>query len=217
MPKRMLDREALCEPEIVYEADRPWIEPGRYEAYTRRARLYRESRFKRWTVMIVYDVLTPDGVTVIASVPQWMNLGPGDKPKASRLSNYFGEWIRANDGRAPSRGDRMSPRIFERRRCSVQVEDSKPRPHTRGTPAPPYIKYSVVRHVVFWHTEGRTVSETYPLNVQKQRPNRITNSSIQQFKEGTREDAKVEELTANTCQKFPRPEKENGSEMTRTM
>jgi len=65
------------------------------------------------------------------------------------------EWVRAN-GRPPSRGDRLSPRVFTRRMARVEVGDTDP----EKSPVP----YSVVRRIVSWETgtfPGHSVSKSH--------------------------------------------------------
>jgi len=125
------------------------IAPGVYPAYCRWAKHYRDPGFKRWTCLLLFDVLSGDLVRVVARVPFWMNLGAGDKPHAGRRKKYFKEWVRAN-GEPPARQDRLSPKVFTARTARVEIGD------TKGD-AP----YSVVRKIISWETgvvRGHSVS-----------------------------------------------------------
>lgn len=75
------------EPEIEWR-DYPRIQPGSYFAYCRCAKRYRDPAFKRWTCLLLWDVLTDDLLTVIASVPYWLSLGSKEGPWASRRGHY---------------------------------------------------------------------------------------------------------------------------------
>src|SRR6266446_4994799 len=116
------------------------ITPGAYAAYARWARCYQDPQFKRWTCLIIFEVLSDDLTRILARVPMWLNLGPGEKPNAGRRRKYFNEWVKANGGR-PLRRDRLSPKVFTRRMARVEVAD------TKGD-AP----YSIVRRIVSWET-----------------------------------------------------------------
>jgi hypothetical protein len=116
------------------------LEPGEYPAYCRTARWYRDRQFQRWTCLLRFDVLSPDLLQTIATVPLWMNGGNGDTPRAGRRSRYFAEWIRAADG-PPTKPDRLSSRVFIRRMARVRIRDAK-------SLAP----YSVIDKIVAWDT-----------------------------------------------------------------
>ena len=111
-------RQEVCGPTLV-QRDEPEIEwrdylriqPGSYFAYCRWAKKYRDRGFRRWTCLLRFNVLSDDLLRSLGSVPCWLNLSGGEKPFAGRRSRYFAEWIRAN-GTAPTRGDRLSPRVF---------------------------------------------------------------------------------------------------------
>lgn len=129
------------EPEIEW-SDYPHIEPGVYPAYCKFAKIYFDHNFKRWTCLLRFEVRSNDLLRVIAPrVPLWLNLGSNEKPRASRRSRYFKEWILANGGIAPVRHDRLSRCVFVHRMAHVEIGD------TRG-PA----SYSVVRKIVSWDT-----------------------------------------------------------------
>ena len=122
-------------------ADYPRIWPGEYSAYCAWAGKYHDRVFKRWTCLLRFDVLHDNRINVIARIPMWLSLGKGEKPRASRRSNYLKEWAEANCG-PPARGDRLSPRIFVHRVARVEVGDT-----TKG-PVP----YSVVKKILRWET-----------------------------------------------------------------
>lgn len=140
------------DPEIEW-ADYARIEPGRYVAYCRSAKQYLDRRFKRHTLLLHFDIFD-QSQQFVGNLPMWLNLGSGQKPRAGRGSNFFSEWIKANGG-PPSRGDRLSDRVFTKRMATVEVED------TKGE-AP----YSVVRRIVEWQTgklaafTGQSVKES---------------------------------------------------------
>jgi hypothetical protein len=147
-------RQRRAEPEIEWR-EYPLIESREYPAYCRSAHRYRDPAFKRWTCLLRWDVLADDLLTVIATVPQWLPLGNGEKPTASRRGKYLPEWVRANGG-PPPRGDRLSPRIFTRRMARVEIGDTDP----EKSPVP----YSVVRRIVSWETgavPGHSVSKSH--------------------------------------------------------
>lgn len=140
-------RKRRTEPEIEWR-EYPRIPPGRYSAYCKFAKWYRDPGFQRWTCLICWDVLKDDLVTVVATIPMWIPLGSGERPRASRRGNYLKEFVRANGG-PPPRGDRLSPQVFTRRMARVEVGDTDP----KKSPVP----YSVIRRIVSWETGKNTV------------------------------------------------------------
>ena len=190
------------EPEIVCHDDRPRIEPGEYLAYSRRSRTYFDAHFKRWTCMVVFDVLAADGVETIATVPWWMNLGSEKKPKAGRRTDYYREWIRANGAQAPARNDRMVPSIFTKRICRVAIADVGPAPTRKGKPAPPHVPYSVVTGILSWETGRVEVSNRAASNFkeQEQQNYRVRKSTNLLIKEGNTQSQAGESVTENAWQ-----------------
>src|SRR5438477_6767430 len=98
----------------VHWHDYDRVTPGEYIAYCALARIYFDASYKRHTCLLVWNLLADDGEN-IATVRSWWNLGNKKAPSASRRSRYWAEWVRANEGRAPSRGNRLSPQIFKNR------------------------------------------------------------------------------------------------------
>src|SRR5271169_5501382 len=90
-------RKLPAEPEIEWR-EYPLIESRVYTAYCKFARRYWDPQYKRWTCLLLCDVLTDDLLAVIATVPMWLPLGRLEKPRASRRGNYLKEWVRANGG-----------------------------------------------------------------------------------------------------------------------
>ena len=129
------------QPESIEWQDYALVEPGTYRGYSRAVRVYIDRGFQRWVCQIRWDILRKDG-SVIARLVQFLNLGSGQNPKASRRSKYWAAWIHANGGRPPLRHDRLSHRIFTKRYARVEVET------TLKSSAP----YSQVRKVVEWET-----------------------------------------------------------------
>jgi hypothetical protein len=134
----MRAKQVRTEPEIEW-ADYPRIEPGQYPAYCRSWVVYRYPKFRRWTCLLHFDVLSGDQ-QVIASIPLWLNLGGGETAHAGRGGRFFEEWIKANGG-PPKRGNCLPASVFVRRMATVLVRDAK-------SPSP----YSVVARVVAWET-----------------------------------------------------------------
>lgn len=137
--------EAFAPVELKYPGT--LIPGGEYLAYCREARIYRDGGFKRWTCLLDFDIVSEQFET-IAQLPLWFNLGGGQKARVTRRSNYLAAWIHAN-GAAPSRFDRLSPKVFLRRMCRVTVAD------TTG-PLP----RSIVKTIVSWETASQVNSST---------------------------------------------------------
>ncbi len=144
-------RKCQADSDAIEWKDYPRIAPGKYRAYCKWGKQYRDPGFRRWLCLLRWDVLTDDLLRVIASVPLWFPLGAGDKPHASRRGKYLPEWIRANGG-PPARRDRLSPGVFLQRFARVEIGD------TEG-PAP----YSVVRKIIEWETgcSGHSVNKSH--------------------------------------------------------
>jgi hypothetical protein len=130
-------------------ADYPRIAPGVYPAYCKKAHWYWEPGFKRWTCLLLFDVLCEGLQSSVGTIPMWMNGGNGDKPKAGRRTLYFPAWVKANGG-PPPRKDRLSPHVFEKRMAIVRVADT-----LKGA-----LPYSVVRQILEWST-GTPVNQSH--------------------------------------------------------
>jgi len=148
------------------------VTPGKYRAYCGSGSVYCDRAYKRWTAILRFALIAPNGVDVVARVPMWLALGGGQKPHAPRRGRYFQEWVRANGG-PPIRGDRLSVRVFTRRMVIVIVGD------TDGA-AP----YSVVKEIVSWET-GSTCQS-------------VSSHSV---KEGSKKAPENEPLPNDGCQK----------------
>jgi len=125
----------------------PRIPPGNYPGYSRSASVYRDGQFKRWVCAVQVDVLASDLCLVIARLTWFLNLGDGEKPRATRRSNYWVEWVRAN-GSQPIRRDRLAPKVFTLRFGLFIVADT-----TRTfnqTEVTRETAYSVIRGLVRW-------------------------------------------------------------------
>lgn len=137
------------EPEIEW-SDYPRLQPGAYLGCCSWAGKYYDRQFQRWVCLLRWRVLTEDLQTIAQSIPQWFRLADGEKPRASRRGKYLSAWVAANNGRPPSRIDRLSPKIFTHRLAKVLVGD------TRG-PVP----YSTIRKIISWET-GPTATSGSP-------------------------------------------------------
>jgi hypothetical protein len=67
--------------------------------------------------------------------------------KVPPASNYYKNWVIANYGNPPTRGDRMSPKVFLNGIFRVVVRDAVPR-FPDGKAMPDSIHYSVISHLV---------------------------------------------------------------------
>jgi hypothetical protein len=100
---------------------------------------------------VQFDVL--DGnLNKLARLTWFLNLGSGDKPQATRRSNYWAAWVKANGG-PPKRQDRLSKHVFVRRYAVVVVADTTR--DSRQELGSGEHAYSVIRDVVRWETGGR--------------------------------------------------------------
>jgi hypothetical protein len=127
------------------------IAPGVYRAYCFWAKRYRDPGLHRWTCLLRFNVFGNELTRAIAeSVPLWFALGDGEKPRATRRGKYLPEWVRAN-GDPPTKGDRLSPRVFVHRFARVEVGDAKSS-----------VPYSVVKRIIDWETgiSGHSISKS---------------------------------------------------------
>ena len=147
-------------PDAIDWTEYPRIPPGEYAAYCAWTGKYYDPAFKRWTCLLRFDVLRENLIDVVARVPMWLSLGNGQKPRASRRSNYLKEWVGANNG-PPTRGDRLSPRVFVDRVARVEVGDTSKGP----------LPYSVVKKILVWETgkAGHSVSKSHSQGRQQER------------------------------------------------
>jgi hypothetical protein len=153
-------RKQAPEPAIEFDASRPCIVPGRYPGYCRWAGQYRDPQYKRWTVLLKFDVFSPDLQQIVAKdVPIWFRLGDGEQPRASRRSEYLKQWVKANDGAPPVRGDRLSPQIFKGRVASVQIGNA-------NSPVP----YPKITRIIEWQTGQKTAPPPHPVIRQSTNP-----------------------------------------------
>jgi hypothetical protein len=129
----------------------PRIEAGEYPAYSREAKLYRDRQYRRWVCAVQFDILDSSLINTIAQLTWYLNLGSGERPRASRRSNYWSAWVRANGG-PPKRSDRLSQQIFGGRHAMGEVADTT-KTHNAGAIGPNQ-SYSVVRSVIEWRTGG---------------------------------------------------------------
>jgi hypothetical protein len=137
-----------AEPEIIWQ-QRDHITPGRYPAFSRSAKVYRDGMFKRWTCLVNFDVLDDALTGVIARLPLFLNLGRGEKPNAGHRSKFWTAWIAAN-GAAPKRGDRLTANVFRNRHVTVLVRDTER--DFRGVTSGEV--YSVIDSILSWNTGG---------------------------------------------------------------
>ncbi len=137
------------DPEVTWKTY-DHIAPGTYPAYSRSARIVRDSHYKRWLCLVQFDILDDALVDSIAQLAWFLNLGHGEKPHAGRRSKYWSAWCLANGGH-PLRNARLSPSVFLRRQATVVVEDVwRDHQGTVSTEA----AYSKIELVLSWNTGG---------------------------------------------------------------
>ncbi len=149
-PERRVIAFPSPEPQVTF-ASYDYIEPGTYQGFSRSAKIYQDKFFKRWTCVVLFDVLDGSLVNVIARLAWYLNLGTGDKPRAGRRGNFWAAWCAAK-GSAPKRGDRMTAAVFVHRHVTVEVE-SVTKNHEGISLSEP--SYSKIARIVSWNTGGR--------------------------------------------------------------
>lgn len=140
---RIVKKKPATDPSLgpTWSGDYARVAPGVYPAFTRKAKIYLDPGFKRWTCLILFDLLTSDLGSTIATIPMWLNVTDAKTGalRVSRRGKYFPTWCKANGDHA--RSDRMDPRVFRYRQASVKVGDN-----ISVSP------YSVVKDILEWHT-----------------------------------------------------------------
>jgi hypothetical protein len=64
-------KKDIEEPGVVWgEYDR--LEPGDYPAFCKRAKWYWDPSYKRWTCMLLFDVLGPNSNDSLGTIPLWL-------------------------------------------------------------------------------------------------------------------------------------------------
>ena len=126
------------------------IAPGQYPAYCRKATWYEYRPYKRWTCLLLFDILADNLVDSLGTIPLWFNGGSKAKPSTSLLSRYLAAWVIANGG-PPVRHDRLSPKVFTGRAAIVVVDTLKS-----------VVVCSVVRRILSWETR-KSGSDSQPV------------------------------------------------------
>ena len=147
------------EPEISYQRlDR--LEPGTYSAYCRKAQTFRDRVYRRWICAVQFDVMSDDLLRVIGRVTLFLPLGSRERPHAGRRGKYWPTWVQAN-GCPPRRGDRLSPRVFEKRLARIAIRDVVTNHRDRKKRLQMEEFYSVVEEVKSWETgPGKPTNHT---------------------------------------------------------
>jgi hypothetical protein len=100
---------------VAADDPRPRIPDGQYVAFCKRVSKYRNPRFKRDEIALHFVIC--EGVY---SKTKLMRFYLAET--AGRLrSHYYREWVIANDGKPPARGDRMPLTRFKGKLFAVRV------------------------------------------------------------------------------------------------
>lgn len=118
----------------------PWVPEGQYLAFCKTAHKYRNPRFKREEIAVQFVLC--DCKWAGTTLTRYYSARTAGRPR----SNYYREWVIANQGVPPSRGDRMPSRKFTRKLFNVRVS-------TVATDAyqeklPPALQYSKVAAIL---------------------------------------------------------------------
>ena len=145
-PLPMPGPEPTRESAPVCEGDPyPLFEPGKYEAQGVQACLYRDPQFRRWTVLIRFQLLANGGVASVGQACGFFNLGQGEMPRAGRRSRYWRAWVIAN-GAQPRKRQVLSPRVFKGKIFEVEIDTVK---HGQdGRKHPIAAQYSTVKEIL---------------------------------------------------------------------
>src|SRR5207245_3692367 len=102
--------------------------------------IYRDPRFRRHVARLKFRLVPEGGIVFV-----FLNLGNGEKPKATRGSEYRRAWIIAN-GEQPRKRQTLSKRVFIDKIFRVRIDDVKKR-HD-GREHPDAAVYSTVKEVI---------------------------------------------------------------------
>lgn len=146
-------KESGKEPHNLTEGHDPWPEaPGRrplipdgdYNALCVNYEIIPHYKFNNTpkvhlTMKVFYD---PDNPDSYIELTRFLNYSKKPPPG----SDYYTEWVKANNGHAPARGDRMSPEIFVGKKFKVRVR--KVTSDKDGDPHEGDLRYSRVAKIL---------------------------------------------------------------------
>ncbi len=127
---------------ISEDAPYPRYEPGIYEAWCVKSRIYRNPMLRAWKCDLEFR-FGEDDQNVVYS---FLHLGNGQEPKAGRQSQYRRAWIIANDGVQPTKRQVLSKRLFVGKRFRVRIADTVKR--SNGSQLGAGEIYSTVREII---------------------------------------------------------------------
>lgn len=132
--------------DLVADEDRPRIPEGVYLVQCIQVKkiLY----YRTWKLHLRFRIA--DGAFSELELDMFLNMTDSKGRKFRRVppaSNYYKNWVIANHGRPPSRGDRMSPKVFLNGIFRAVVRDAVPK-YPDGKAMPDSIRYSVISHLI---------------------------------------------------------------------
>jgi hypothetical protein len=128
---------------LVAPEPRPNIPPGDYVAACIRI----EPSDYRTNPKLCLVFRITEGEYTGLELSMFLNLSEIKEGRPSPATRFYQNWVVANFGRRPQRGDRMPLKVFKGGTFLVAVRDAKPR-HYDGAVLPESMKYSVIDHLV---------------------------------------------------------------------
>jgi hypothetical protein len=110
MQKQNSTRPSAREPQILSRYQER-IAPGEYFAIAHSYQIYRDSEWRRWVCALQFDIVDDQlNLRKIATLTRFLNLGEGEKPKAtSRRSHFRRAWRSTKTRPAPESFDLRWP------------------------------------------------------------------------------------------------------------
>jgi hypothetical protein len=127
---------------ISEDAPYPHYEPGVYEAFCIKSRIYLNPLFRAWKCDLQFVFGEDNRNTVFG----FFHLGNGDQPRVGRQSQYRRAWIIANDGEQPKKRQTLSKRVFVGKFYRVRIADTVKR--SNGSQMGPGEIYSTVKEII---------------------------------------------------------------------
>lgn len=139
-PRSHTERDEQSWAPICDENPAPRVPEGEYLAFCKSAQKYRNPRFKREEIALQLTLC--DRECAGAKLTRYFSAETAGKKR----SNYYREWVIANQGVAPSRGDRMPYKKFTGKLFKVRVTTVTTDAYQEKLP--PSVQYSKVAAIL---------------------------------------------------------------------
>ena len=143
---RLKDKDDSFDEDLIADEDRPRIPEGVYLVQC--IQVKNIQYYRTWKLHLRFKIA--EGEHLELELDMFLNMtdSKGRRFKTvPRASNFYKNWIIANYGCPPSRGDRMSSKIFLDGIFKAAVRDAIPK-FPDGKDMPESIHYSVISHLI---------------------------------------------------------------------